>query len=176
MAITVLGTDDEPALVFDENGFAFKTSTRFGEGESEYEISERLRGIDETASNAAERLDNHDQAIESINGRLDALEATPTIATKDNDFTLEAGVALVKVTKVGATCIVTLPDAETCAGRIVRFKIIAEIALQSATANIVPMNVDVAGATIVALHTGGGGWATIMADSTANLWEVVQSS
>lgn len=73
---------------------------------------------------------------------------------------------------VSGTCTLTLPAASTLPGRVVRVRTIAANAVNSATANVIPLAGGSASAAILAATAGK--WAVIQSDGTN--WNIIESN
>lgn len=92
--------------------------------------------------------------------------------TKTADFTLGANENYVSNNKSGSACVVTLPAASAHVGRILKLVNGANgQALNSASANVVPISGAVAQNVI--LPAGTGHWATLVSNGTN--WVIVES-
>lgn len=90
--------------------------------------------------------------------------------TKTGNFTL-AGTENWVICNGAATITVTLPAASTCTGREVIFHNTTAFALNSATANVIPLLGGVAGTAILAATDGV--WATLVSNGTN--WVIMQA-
>jgi hypothetical protein len=84
--------------------------------------------------------------------------------TKVADFTLADGEDYVINNKPAAACVVTLPAAASYTGRVVVFKTVQAFAINSASANVVPLAGGVAGTAIVSGTAGN--WAELVSDGS----------
>lgn len=98
--------------------------------------------------------------------------STTSPVTKTADFTLADGENFVINNKSGSTCVVTLPNASTYTGRQITFKNLQAQALNSASANVCP--IDSASANSIILDATVGKWATIVSDGTN--WIIMASN
>lgn len=90
--------------------------------------------------------------------------ATTAPVTKTADFTLADGENFVINNKSGSICVVTLPNPATNVGRQITFKNLQSWALDSASANVCP--IDSATPNSFILDSTAGKWATIVSDGT----------
>lgn len=100
------------------------------------------------------------------------VSTTSAPVTKTADFTLAATESWVINNKSGSTCTVTLPAPSAYTGRQVTFKNMQAQFLESASANVVPLDSTLAG-TVILLDVIGN-WATIVSDGTN--WVVMQAA
>jgi hypothetical protein len=92
--------------------------------------------------------------------------------TKTADFTVADNEVWLINNKSGSTCVATLPTPSTHPGREIMFKTIQTQLLNSASANVVPLNGGAATTAILAATLGK--WATLVSDG-AN-WIIMQSN
>lgn len=84
--------------------------------------------------------------------------------TKTADFTVAATESFLINNKTGSACVVTLPAAASWTGRRIVIKTTQAQAVNSASANVVPLAGGAAGTAIV---TGtAGNWAELVSDGT----------
>jgi hypothetical protein len=84
--------------------------------------------------------------------------------TKTADFTLGDAEDYIINNKAGSACVVTLPAASSYTGRVVVMKTIQAQAINSASANVVPIAGGAAGTAIVSGTAGN--WAEIVSDGS----------
>ena len=88
--------------------------------------------------------------------------SAPVILTADHTV-VDSNAWLIN-NKTGSACVLTLPAASSWTGRILNVKTIQAQAVNSASANVKPIDTNTAGSTILAGTAGK--WATLVSDGT----------
>jgi hypothetical protein len=96
------------------------------------------------------------------NAPVTVAAATYTVLPSDEEITVDNA----------GTCTVTLPNATTCAGRVLGFRTIQAQSVISASSNVVPRAGGAAGTAIV--PNTDGAWTMIKSDGTN--WQIIRSS
>jgi hypothetical protein len=84
--------------------------------------------------------------------------------TKTADFTLGDAEDYIINNKAGSACVVTLPAPASYTGRVVVMKTVQAFAINSASANVVPIAGGAAGTAIVSGTAGN--WAELVSDGS----------